>query len=181
MQDIKMLEKLEKQSRKPNISTKRTLSDLPCLEARDIPDNGTLPNGERVIFGAYTHTIRAQGGRKQKMTRWLVQCPLCQRPARVLYALDRHYLCRHCTGLPYRSAISGRSQRAAMKLAKVPANDPSVSSIHLRLQRDCEHDLDYHERKYREKIAKKKNRATGGVAARSARYELPDVDSFADA
>ncbi len=178
MQDIKMLEKLEKQSRMPNISTKRTISDLPRLEARDIPDDGTLPNGERVVFGKYEHTIRAQGGRKQTMTRWMPLCPLCQCPARVLYDLDGHFMCQRCTHLPFRSAVSGRSERAAMKLAKVAPDDPSVSSIHLRLQRDCLHDADMSNARYHEKMRKK--RADRAATPPVARYELPDVDSFGD-
>ncbi len=174
MEEVDFLAKLDKDLRRPKSSTKVTINDLERIEARDIADDGTLPDGSRVRFGYREHEI--QPGRI--MRRWFIECPECRGSCKVLYRFVGHFMCQRCTHLPFRSAVSGRSERAAMKLAKVPANDPRVSAIQLRLQRDCEHDLDYHEQKYREKMRKK--RADRAATPPVARYELPDVDSFED-
>lgn len=143
MQDLKILEKLERDARRAPFSQKRTSDDLPRLEACDIPDSGELPNGGSVKWGAYRHRALPTG---VVTVRWMVQCPLCRRPCRVLYDLDGQYMCRHCTGLPYRSSISGRVVRAAVAMVKHPER---YQEIQTRLIRDCEHDAANSERRYR--------------------------------
>ncbi len=174
MQDLKMLETWEKQSKRTNISGKRTIDDLQRIEARDIPDDGTLPNGKTVVFGAYRHRALPTS---VETVRWMVQCPLCRRPCRVLYDLDGHFMCHGCTGLPYRSAISGRSQRAVVAITTHPEK---YQEIQARLQRDCLHDADMSNARYH---AKRKERAAARLRKSQSRdgYELPDVESFTDA
>jgi len=167
MQDLKMLETWEKQSKRPNVSGKRTINDLSRLEARDIPDDGTLPNGKTVMFGAYTHTIRGE----QVMRRWMVQCPACKRPCCVLYDLDGQYLCRHCTGLPYRTAVSGRSERAVMRWRPDIPPDEWRAILH-RSDTNLKHDADASNARYHAKMRRRSCERDG--------YELPDVDSFTD-
>jgi len=167
-----MLEQLRKDITRPNISGKRTINDLPHIEARDIPDSGELPDRRRVRFGHRDHEI--QPGRI--MWRWFIECPACKRACRVLYDLDGHFMCHRCTGLPYRSAISGRSQRAGVAITTHPEK---YQEIQARLQRDCLHDADTSNARYH---AKMKKRAAERLRRSSARdgYELPDVDSFTD-
>ncbi len=165
---------------------RRTVDDLPRLEARDIPDSGELPNGSKVVFGVYTHTIRGD----QVMQRWMVQCPLCRRPCRVLYDLDGHFMCRRCVGMPYRSEISGRSERergipflpitATYADIAAPEYQEARARAEAALQRDLRKDADYHNRRYHEKM---RGRAAERLRRSCARdgYELPDVDSFSDA
>ena len=168
MQDLKMLETWGKQSKRPSVSGKRTLDDLPRLEARDIPDSGALPDGSRVRFGHRNHEI--QPGRI--MRRWFIECLACKRACKVLYRREPYgFVCRKCASLPYRTAISGRSERAVKRWRPdIPPDE--WQAILDRSDANLRHDADASNARYHAKMRRRSCARDG--------YELPDVDSFTD-
>lgn len=120
----------------------------------DIPENDLLPNGQKVVIG---HRTLCTGGKV-----YLFVCPICQRHVAKLYKAEMHFACRLCVNLPYKSAISGRVERAAVAMTTHPEQ---YDAIQERLRRDCLHDADTSNTRYREKMR----------AKRQAREQRPAV------